>query len=219
MELLPNGAVVKTPWPDDRKLHAQKDICAEAQAYQRLAERSPGHNRFVKLIEFDQEQHTLTMEVVSEGTLRAYLEARNEHITRHQRHLWIKAMAEGLMLLHSAAIIHCDLSPHITLLDGQLELKIADFGCCLINQSTILGGTKALICSAWGSWRTSARCEDDIFALGSCIYEVLTGAPPYEDNYTAQAEISVGVQQLPEFAALDFRDIVRDCWLLKAEYA
>lgn len=219
VELLPDGNVVKSPWPGEMATDSQKDIRIEAHAYQRIAERYPGHSRFVKLVEFDQEQHTLTMQYMAKGTLRVYLQENNQHITRHQRHLWIKAMTEGLTLLHSAAIVHCDLTPHNLLLDDKLELKVADFGCCSIDQSASTGGANARFYPPRADWRTPACFEDDLFALGSCMYEVLTGAPPLKDMPSSRAQTLIGLRQMPDLAGLDFRHIIRDCWLLRAESA
>lgn len=219
VELLPDGTVINTPWPGDRRLESQKDIRTEAQAYHRIAQHFDGHIRFVKLIEFSSVEHILTIEYMPHGTLRDYLQSNGQDITINQRFSWIKAMAEGLDLLHSISIIHCDLTPHNLFLDSELELKIADFGCCSIDQSTSSGVADARFYRPQASWKLPASFDDDLFALGSCIYEVLTGSPPFENICSPQVRALYRLSQFPDLAGLYFSDIIRDCWLQRATSA
>lgn len=156
------------------------------------------------------------MEYMPHGTLREYLKSNDHDISMDQRFLWIKAVAEGLDLLHSISIIHCDLTPHNIFLDSQFELKIADFGCCSIDQSTSSGGADARFYPPQASWETPVSFDDDLFALGSCIYEVLTGSPPFEHIPSPQVRALHRLQQFPDLAGLCFGDVVRDCWLQRA---
>ena len=194
-------------------------MAREACAYQRLFDYFGEHQRFVKLISYDKTENAITMEYMVNGTLRAYIEAHNDRISQNQRHQWIRALAEGMEMLHNATIVHCDFSPRNMLLDETLELKVADFGCVSID------GSKS---SAGGSVRfypprvlNSERFEvdDDLFALGSSLFEVLTGKPPYVDLETHSTRNLYGLQQFPDLVGLDMRDIIRDCWLFRARSA
>lgn len=216
---LSDGYAVKTPWPGEDGSESRDDIQLEARAYERIAEKLGSHIRFVKVIAFDRDQHTLTMEYMVNGTLRQYLQSNTQDITRHQRYLWIQAMAEGLDLLHTLAIIHCDLKPSNLFLDDKLELKIADFGCCSMDQSESSAGTDARFYPPRPSWNSPVSIDDDLFALGSCIYEVLTGAAPFEDILSPQARTLARLRQLPDLTGLEFRHVIRDCWLGRARSA
>lgn len=217
VELVDDCYAVKTPWPGEDGLESQEDLRLEARVYARIAERLGHHTRFVKAIAFDQDQLTLTMEYMANGTLREYLQSHARDITQHQRYLWAHAMAEGLDLLHTLAIVHCDFTPHNMLLDDKLELKVADFGCSSIDQSVSMAGTNARFYPSRPSWNTPVSQDDDLFALGSCIYEVLTGKAPFEDIPSAQTRTLVRLHQLPDLVGLQCRDVVRDCWLGRAK--
>lgn len=215
VELTDAGVAVKSPWawPGADGLESRDDLRHEARVYERIAERLGKNPRFINIISFDQDQLTLNMEYMANGTLRDYLRSNAQTITEHQRHLWIRAMAEGLHLLHALAIVHCDLTPHNMLLDDKLELKIADFGCASLDGSASLAGANPRFYRPRPSWKTPVAKPDDVFALGSCIYEVLTGTAPFEDIPSDQARVLSRLHQFPDLVGLELRDIIRDCWL------
>lgn len=159
------------------------------------------------------------MEYMANGTLRSYLEAHHDRISTTQRHQWICELAEGMELLHSAHIVHCDFSPRNMLLDETLGVKVADFGCVSINGSKSSAGGSVRFYPPRLQTRELIEPEDDLFALGSSIYEVVTGKPPYVDLDTEQIQCLYRLDQFPDLAGLDFSDIIRDCWLLRAQSA
>ena len=128
-------------------------------------------------------------------------------------------MAEGLKLLHALNIIHCDLTPHNMFLDDDLELKIGDFGCCSIDDSPSTAGTSTRFYPPRASWSSPVTPDDDLFALGSCMYEVLTGAAPFQETPSPQVRNLVRLQQFLDLTGLDFGQMIRDCWLLRAHSA
>ncbi|KAF2211868.1 hypothetical protein CERZMDRAFT_42262, partial [Cercospora zeae-maydis SCOH1-5] len=156
----------------------------------------------------------LIIDYIENGTLRDYLRAY-KHISRSQLHCWILAMAEGLEMLHIHNILHCDFTPANMLLNSSLGLKIADFGCSTINGTTSSGaaGVRFRPCQ---DWRKLPAKDDDLFALGSSIYEVLTGKPPFEDISSDQVHRLHELRQFADLTGLNMADIIRDCWLRKA---
>lgn len=217
VELLPNGQVVKSPWPGEEE--CEEDMAREARVYQRLSECFGAHERFIKLFSYDETEYAITMEYMVNGTLRSYLEAHNDCISKTRRHRWICELAEGMELLHSASLVHCDFSPRNMLLDESLNLKVADFGCVSIDGSQSSAGGSARFYPPRVMNRARIEIDDDLFALGSSIYEVLTGKPPYVDLSTSQVQQLFSLHQFPDLVELDFRDIIRDCWLLQAQTA
>jgi serine/threonine protein kinase len=212
-----DGYAIKTPWPGDEQ--SQADIRLEARAYERIAQTLGRHVRFVEDVAFDRERLTLTMRYMVNGTLRQYLQSNHQNITLHQRHLWIQAMAEGLALIHELGIVHCDLTPNNMFLDDKLELKIADFGCCSIDRSGSTAATDARFYPPRPFWSSPVCADDDLYALGSCVYEVLTGMAPFGDVASSQVRSLAGLRQFPDLASLEYRHVVRDCWLGRAQSA
>ncbi|KAK3652783.1 hypothetical protein LTR56_005078 [Elasticomyces elasticus] len=129
VELLPNGTIVKSPWGGEEEADCRKDLNQEAEIYSQLHNAFSEHHRFVRFISFDEEQSELILQYMPNGTLRDYLKDHGGEITRLERLKWVSSAAEGLDMLHSLQIIHCDFSPKNFLLDAALDLKVADFGC------------------------------------------------------------------------------------------
>jgi serine/threonine protein kinase len=217
VELLSTGQVTKSPWPEDEE--SRQDVATEALAYQRLFDRFGAHERFIKQISYDESENTITMEHMKNGTLRAYLEAHKNRISYGQRILWVCALAQGMEMLHTANIMHCDFSPRNMLLDTTLELKVTDFGCVSIDGARSSAGGSARFYIPRVLSRERFEVDDDLFALGSSIFEVLTGEPPYADLSIDQVRTLYGVKQFPYLSGLDLGDIIRDCWLLRAKSA
>ncbi|KAK0862972.1 hypothetical protein LTR87_016381 [Friedmanniomyces endolithicus] len=192
-----------------KKKNAERTWLGRHGVYQRLLGYFGAHKRFIKFISYDQADYSITMEYMVNGTLRTYIEAYDDLISQEQRHQWVLAMAEGMDMLHSANIVHCDFSPRNMLLDENLELKVADFGCVSMD------GSK----SSAGGMSERFKLDDDLFALGSSIYEVLTGKPPYMELGTQEIQTLYSLQQFPDLVGLDMRDVIRDCWLLQARSA
>src|SRR5450432_1780361 len=115
------------------------------------------------------------------GCLKDYLYAHNDRISLPQRFRWAKETVEGLQLLHSTNVIHCDLDPKNLLLDADLGLKIADFS------GSSLEGSKASACVGTRflqpefNWRKPPTIQQDLFSLGSTIYSIMTGHAPFEE--------------------------------------
>ncbi|KAM3415641.1 hypothetical protein BST61_g9162 [Cercospora zeina] len=211
VELQEDGFVVKSPWPgDEEKQQCQRDLKLEAEVYRRLAARFPNHQRFIRLVSFDEATCSLTMEYMRNGTLRQYLQAHAQTITQEQRHRWALAAAEGLALLHSIGIVHCDFTPKNMLLDDQLALKIIDFGCCSLDGAQSSGGGDVRS-YPWDEGTLEA--QHDVFALGSTIYEISTGARPYHDDSSRTVGGRVQARLMPDVTELPLSTVIANCWL------
>ncbi|GIZ41395.1 hypothetical protein CKM354_000470000 [Cercospora kikuchii] len=208
-----DGTVIKYAWPEQDD--CEDEMAQEARAYGRLFDLFGDHPRFVKFRSYDEHAHTITMEHMANGTLRAYLRAHNESISKEQRFRWIVALAEGLKLLHSANIVHCDFSTKNLLLDKDLELKVADFGCSSLDGGRTNGGGSARFYPPRDRGTGRIEASDDLFALGSCTFEILTGRPPYDDLETRRVGRLYGLRQFSDLVGMDFADVIRDCWLLR----
>jgi serine/threonine protein kinase len=180
VERLPSGDIIKTPWAGDiREDDCRREIAIESQIYHRLGE----HALLVKLKGWNPDTHTLTLEYMSNGTLEEYVKSHLKEISLAQKLRWVIQVVDALHLLHSAGVIHCDVGPHNLLLDADLCLKIADFS------GSSLDGSPAMVCpgpryvAPDPDWRPGKppTVEDDLFALGSTVYYILTGKAPFEE--------------------------------------
>lgn len=95
----------------------------------------------------------------------------------------VAQVADGLAFAHENGIVHRDIKPpNIMVLDSGL-VKITDFGIALLP-----AGSRTLAGAVFGSPKYMAPEQvvghpvdgrADIFSLGSVLYEMLTGFPPF----------------------------------------
>jgi tetratricopeptide (TPR) repeat protein len=140
-------------------------------------------------------------------TLAAWLRERAEPVPPADAAGLVAALADGVAHAHSRGVLHRDLKPQNVLLqsaDSKSEIsnlrsaipKITDFGLAKLvsDEATLPGrdgqthsgavlGTPAYMApeQAGGGARTVGPAAD-IYALGSILYEVLTGRPPLQGD-------------------------------------
>jgi len=101
-------------------------------------------------------------------------------------------VCQALAAIHAAGIVHRDLKPANILLDRQTgTARLADFGIALLAGSTRLTAVNSVV----GTPRylapelltgADAGPPADVYALGICIYELLTGSVPFNGEHYAQ---------------------------------
>lgn len=139
-----------------------------------------------------------------------------------------KKIADGLATCHDHGIIHRDLKPENILITSEGQPVILDFGLALTKGAHRV--TYANLSSAAGTpdymapEQIEGRRGDqrtDIYAVGTMLYELLTGAPPFTgDNSLAvmAQHLNSAVPRLdrkrpgvsPQLAAVTARCLQRD---------
>lgn len=124
------------------------------------------------------------------GTLQAVLEARDQRLPLGAV-LWIgEAVANALDYAHTLTdergeplgIVHRDISPQNILLSRDGAVKVIDFGVAKVasrlqhTAAGIIKGKYAYM-SPEQAGAVAVDARADIFALGVCLYELLTGQP------------------------------------------
>lgn len=145
----------------------------------------------------------LVMEFV-EGNLNGFLAARPQlgEVCRV-----FAQIARGLGYIHSLSIVHRDVKPENILMTKDWVPKITDFGLArrldghsrLTADGTILGTFGYLAPEQMGSSHVTASA--DLYALGVCLYEAVTGRPPFEAE-SDLALIACHLREVPPSAKL-----------------
>jgi hypothetical protein len=113
-----------------------------------------------------------------------------------------RQIAEGLAAAHATDLIHRDIKPGNVLLEGgQHKVKITDFGLARtaddasISQSGIIAGTPMYMAPEQALGQTLDQ-RADLFSLGSVLYQMVAGRPPFRAN-TAVAVLKRVAEDTP----------------------
>ncbi|MEI8140213.1 MAG: serine/threonine-protein kinase [bacterium] len=109
-----------------------------------------------------------------------------------------------------AGLIHCDIKPENIMIDHDGTIKVADLGLSITRESQSahqasdeIVGTPGYISPEQVRGDVQLDCRTDIYALGCCLYQMVTGERPFKsltDSEAMEAQVS---SQIP-----DPRDLV-----------
>ena len=136
------------------------------------------HGHYFMIMQYV-EGETLEMKITREGRLQL---RRATEIARD--------IAIGLGAAHRHGIIHRDVKPANILLTPDGQLRIADFGLArkvVENKGLTVEGAFVGTPEYVSPEQAEGRRVDprgDLYALGICYYEMLSGGPPFKDGTT-----------------------------------
>jgi serine/threonine protein kinase len=128
----------------------------------------------------------LVFEYVQGGELFFHLD-KSQYFTEERSRFYAAEVLLTLEFLHNQKIIFRDLKPENILLDQTGHIKITDFG--LAKDFTATSKEKANSFCGTAEYLAPEIIQNkeydksvDYWALGILLYEMLTGAPPFEDD-------------------------------------
>ncbi len=143
--------------------------------------------RIYDLITFG-DSHAISMEYFQSHTLSAEVKDRKPMDTARA----IKVATDicsGMESAHSANVIHRDLKPNNIMINDDDELKIVDFGIAAASQSSDTKLTKTGLLVGTPTYMSPEQVlgkdidkRTDIYSLGTIMYEMATGRPPYSGS-------------------------------------
>ena len=137
------------------------------------------------------------MEFVDGLSITEHCETYN--LSRNERLELFAHVCEAVQHAHQRGIIHRDLKPTNILVDSEGSPKIIDFGIAkattnLLTEKTLLTefhqfvGTPAYVSPEQAEMSgKEVDTRSDLYSLGALLYELLTGAPPFDDDHFRKA--------------------------------
>ena len=141
----------------------------------------------------------IVMEYVRGKTLKEFVKERGKLTNEEAVKIGVK-ISEALFYAHSNNLIHRDIKPQNVLLKENSTLKVADFGIARIqDQGTVTLGGSNILGSVHYISPEQARGlhitkKADIYSLGICLYEMVTGEVPFEGD----SPVSVAIKHIQE---------------------
>lgn len=146
----------------------------------------------------------LEMEFVPGRSLQEVVECERRLLPTRAMALAVR-IAEGLAAAHQEGIIHRDLKPDNVLVSVQAIPKIADFGLAKrvwydCEEPDCLVGTPHYMAPELFNGQPASPASD-VYALGVCLYVLLTGQVPFPCGSIRVLAERVQTEAVPDFAA------------------
>jgi serine/threonine-protein kinase len=224
------GAVYKAFDPLIKRTLAIKtirlDIPRQSPQYRSFIERfyhearisgTLSHPNIVTLFDIGEENGLpyLAMEFVAGETITSYLE-RGVRFNPERVIVLVSQVASAIDYAHSRTVIHRDIKPSNLILSEGDRVKVTDFGIAKLadadmTQSGTLLGTPSYM-SPEQAMGEKLDGRSDIFSLGVCAFEMLSGEQPFPGtNVTSILYKLVHVDPI-EPANLEMNGLVPDKW-------
>lgn len=130
----------------------------------------------------------LVMEYIDGPTLKAEMKARqaaNQPFTLEEIARIFVALCNAVDYAHSRGMVHRDIKPANVMINQEGQVVLTDFGIVRTVDGTqhtatgALTGTPAYMSPEQGEGKRADE-RSDIYALGIMLYELVTGAVPYD---------------------------------------
>lgn len=161
---------------------------------------------------YDDKRVYLLMEYLVNGELYRHLRVNgpfNDILASY----YVNQMADALNYMHDRNVLHRDIKPENILIGFQNTLKLTDFGWSVISTTgakrKTLCGTLDYLSPELVKYREYDE-KVDVWALGVLAYELLVGAPPFEEvsKELTYKRIVRRDLRFPDQMSIDARDLI-----------
>lgn len=131
-----------------------------------------------------QPHYSIILEYCSKGSLWSYLQNKDNAISWEERRRLSIEIAQGVLYLHSCTppILHRDLKSLNIFLDGNLRIKIGDFGWTKTLEEYMtnkIGTYQWMAPEVIGNKPYSEKA--DVFSYSIIMWEIASREPPYRN--------------------------------------
>lgn len=184
----------------------QNFIDVERRVYERLNSGAP-HDGILKY--YGSLDQGLILEYAYNKSLRDYV-AHHKEQPLLQRLSWAEQLAASVSFIHGKGILHGDISCNNAFIDESLNLKLGDFAGSSIDHEP------PLVCydiSHEHPDLTDISIRSEIFALGSSLYEIMTGSKPYQGSSASYIKNAYRTGTFPDLSRLEaLSNVISGCW-------
>lgn len=167
------------------------------------ASASLSHQNIAQIYDVGDEDgvHYIVMEYLEGKTLKQYINEKDGHLSWREAANFSMQICRALEHAHSKHVVHRDIKPQNIIITEGNKLKVADFGIArAANNSTTVntavGSAHYLSPEQARGGYTDHR--SDIYSLGVVMYEMFTGALPFD----GENDLSVVMMHLQQEAPL-----------------
>ncbi|KAL2021761.1 hypothetical protein VTK56DRAFT_6704 [Thermocarpiscus australiensis] len=196
--------VIKAPLFDD----CEASLSRERDIYERLTQRG-GHQGILRY--YGTVESGIRLEYAPNGDIRTlYAHGKEPVMMAKQHRQWAIQIVEALAFIHSAGVVHGDLTCHNIFLDKNFNAKVADFAGPSLDGSELL----VSVAASHEYPGSTLSTQGDIFAFGSVVYEIMTGNAPYKGLADDEIESRYKRGEFADTASLGVvGTVIRKCWL------
>lgn len=177
----------------------------EKLVYERLGRDHSGIIRY-----FGSLENAILLEFASHTSIRQYFTRQDpQKVPLDLKLRWIEQVFDAVRFIHSKRVFHADISCNNIFLDDDLNVKLGDFA------GSVIDDLPPLICyeTSHELPGESISTKTELFALGSTIYEVMTGSKPYKDLSDRKVSAAFSEGRYPSLESVSaFRNTVMKCW-------
>ncbi|KAK1343261.1 hypothetical protein QTO34_016039 [Cnephaeus nilssonii] len=173
------------------------------------------HPNIIKLFEVigTPNQFYLFLEHVTGKNLLEYLENKGRMNEGEARTVF-RQIISAVQYCHQRGIIHRDLKPENILLDGEMNVKLIDFGFSkkvTEEKLSTFCGTAPYMAPEILQLRPYEGPQADVWSLGVVLYQMVTGNLPFEGQTFEEErqQILTGQFHVPYFLTQECKQLIR----------
>jgi len=167
--------------------------------------------------------HFLVMEFVQGDDVYQLLEQKGRLSEKEALNI-LEQIASALDHIHGEHLIHRDIKPENIIVTAAGVAKLTDMGLALdsdvqgrrrITRAGIAMGTPFYLSPEQIEGKIEADIRSDIYALGTTVYEMVTGRPPFEGETPAVVMMKHLNEQVPSPREIDHTVSLPFCHMLE----